>query len=445
MPNDVSLRSVFNRPPEAAQQYLQGKGYVITESWKDLPAEAHARSFTVARAARVEILQSIREELQRAMDEGLPFQTFQQKLKPRLQALGWWGKAIDKETGEITPYPGTGRPIELGSVRRLETIYRTNMQTAYMAGRWKEFQRQAGRAPFIQYIAVMDNRTRPSHALLHQRVFRIDDPIWKKAAPPNGFNCRCRARNLSAKELQARGLEVSSSEGHMREVTQPDRRGRRVTRTVVKLPGMDRSFSPDIGWDYNPGLAWLKPYAPPPLNVQPRTFPIGVSLPALPTPEKFDRDMMLPADESPEFYAGAFLEEFGAAVGKPVIFKDKASDPVVIDEALFQDSEGNWKADKNERGRFMKLLALAVKNPDEIWLRWEEARDQPGKWLLKRRYIKSLEIESEDGVQFGLSVFELGQDGWTGSTTMIAQPDRSEAARKRYIEKQRDGFLLYRK
>lgn len=443
---EVALRSIFNRPPAAAQEFLQGKGYTITESWKDLPGEAHSRAFTVARAARIEILQSIREELQRAMDEGLPFEVFQRNLKPRLQALGWWGKAIDKETGEITPYPGTGRPIELGSPRRLETIYRANLQTAYMAGRWKQIQANRDRAPYVQYIAVMDGRTRPSHAALNGRVFHIDDPIWKYIAPPNGFNCRCRLRAFSLKELQARGLEVSSSEGYINQVTQPDRHGRPVTRTVIKLPGMDRGFSPDLGWDYNPGAAWLKPFTPPPLDRLPPTFPKGVPLPDLPKPEAVPASTLLQAGQAPEVYARAFLEEFGADIGKPVVFTDKAGDALAIDEALFQDSTGAWKADKNDRGRYMKLLAQTVKSPDEIWLRWEESRDIPDKWLLKRRYIKSIEIENgSDGVQFGLSVFEYGQDGWTGSTTMVAQPNRSEEARRRYIEKQREGFLLYRK
>lgn len=48
---------------------------------------------------------------------------------------------------------------------------------------------------------------------------------------------------------------------------------------------------------------------------------------------------------------------------------------------------------------------------------------------------------------YGLSVFEHGKDGWTGSTSMMAQPDRSTEARRRYIEKQRDpdGYVLYRR
>jgi hypothetical protein len=132
-------------------------------------------------------------------------------------------------------------------------------------------------------------------------------------------------------------------------------------------------------------------------------------------------------------------------VDQGVVFTDVTGAPLAIDAALFQDGAGNWKADKNGRGPFMRLLAETVQTPDEIWLRWEESRDRPGQWLLKRRYVRGFEVAGDDGPQYGLSVFEYGKDGWTGSTTMIAQPERSAEARRRYIERQRDGFLLYQK
>lgn len=93
----------------------------------------------------------------------------------------------------------------------------------------------------------------------------------------------------------------------------------------------------------------------------------------------------------------------------------------------------------------MSLLAEAVKAPDEIWLRWEESRERPGTWLLKRRYIKGYLVEGDNGPQYALSVFEHGKDGWSGSTAMLSQADRGPEARRRYIERQRDGFLLYQK
>ncbi|MCM8596464.1 PBECR2 nuclease fold domain-containing protein [Accumulibacter sp.] len=93
----------------------------------------------------------------------------------------------------------------------------------------------------------------------------------------------------------------------------------------------------------------------------------------------------------------------------------------------------------------MGLMAETIKTPDDIWLRWEESREQPGAWQLKRRYIKGFLVEGDNGPRYAVSVFEHGKDGWRGSTAMVAQPARSPEARQRYIEQQRDGFLLYQK
>lgn len=250
--SDIALKSIFNRPPEAAEEFLASKNLTVTNSWKDLPGAAHATSFTVARAAKLEVLETIKADLDNAMSTGMPFSVFQKNLKPKLQALGWWGKAIDKATGEITQtYGNTGKPVELGSPRRLKTIYQTNLQSAYMAGRWKQIESETD-APFVQYIAVMDKRTRPSHAALNGLTFHINDPAWNAIAPVNGFNCRCRVRNFDADEIKQRGLVISNSKGYLKTENVPDRNGQVVTRTVIKMPSMQHAFSPDVGWDYNP-------------------------------------------------------------------------------------------------------------------------------------------------------------------------------------------------
>lgn len=127
------------------------------------------------------------------------------------------------------------------------------------------------------------------------------------------------------------------------------------------------------------------------------------------------------------------------------MFAEASGSPLVISDDLFKTRDGNWKADKDGRGPDMRLLAQAVKAPDEIWLKGEAKRDATDTWLLKRRFIKSWQIDDQDGPQYGLSVFEYGQDGWISSTFMMSNADRGVDARRRYIEKQRDGFLLYRK
>ncbi|MGG7387345.1 phage minor head protein, partial [Escherichia coli] len=93
--------------------------------------------------------------------------------------------------------------------RRLATIYNVNTRTAYGAGRYAQMMNTADLYPYWQYVAVMDGRTRPEHARLHNMVFRYDDIFWQTHYPPNGWNCRCRVRALSAARMKELGLQVS--------------------------------------------------------------------------------------------------------------------------------------------------------------------------------------------------------------------------------------------
>ncbi|MBB8247961.1 phage head morphogenesis protein, partial [Escherichia coli] len=122
---------------------------------------------------------------------------------PRLQKLGWWGKQI------IVDAEGNAKEIELGSPRRLATIYDVNTRTAYAAGRYAQMMNTADLYPFWQYVVVEDGRTRPEHLLLRNMVFRCDDIFWQTHYPPNGWRCRCRVRALSAARMKELGLQVS--------------------------------------------------------------------------------------------------------------------------------------------------------------------------------------------------------------------------------------------
>jgi SPP1 gp7 family putative phage head morphogenesis protein len=73
-----------------------------------------------------------------------------------------------------------------------ETVFRTNVQTAYNAGR-REMYHAEGMAeafPFFQNHTVGDDRVRPAHAAMDGFIARRDDPIWQRAWPPYGFQCR---------------------------------------------------------------------------------------------------------------------------------------------------------------------------------------------------------------------------------------------------------------
>ncbi|UDM18430.1 phage minor head protein [Vogesella sp. XCS3] len=255
----VDLAYCMSLEPKKAVEYLKNKGYAVTWYWEELWQDAQAQAFTVAKATRLDILQDIREAVGKALAEGKTFAWFKKELTPVLQAKGWWGKQehVDTDTGEISQ-------VQLGSPWRLQTIFRTNLQTAYMAGRWQAQIENVDDRPYWRYVAILDGSTRPSHRAMNGKVLRYDDPFWQSFYPPNGWGCRCRVTTLSADDITARGVQVETSEGKlgtaMKTVSVKTGEEREVAtfRAVDPATGKTVTVSPDVGWSYNPGAAaWV--------------------------------------------------------------------------------------------------------------------------------------------------------------------------------------------
>ena len=243
-------------PPKDAISYLESKGAKITFNWHEVWAEAQAKAFTVANVARLDVLEDIRGALLLAKTEGRTQKMFAKDLEPVLRAKGWWGKRT--EVGA----DGKERQVQMGSPARLKLIYRQNMQTAYMAGRYKQMLENADNRPWWRYVAVLDQRTRPAHRLLDGRTFRHDDAFWSSHYPPNGWGCRCRVQALSETGLAREGITPESGAERMvqRGVELVDRRtGEATLRQVTGYKVGTATDSPtvwtDPGFSYNPGAA----------------------------------------------------------------------------------------------------------------------------------------------------------------------------------------------
>jgi len=182
------------------------------------------------------------------------------ELEGELRKAGWWGKRVLKD----------GRVVRLGSAHRIKTILRTNMHTAYAAGRYRQQKEGAAARPWWRYVAIQDNATRLAHRQLHGKILRHDDPAWEAIYPPNGFNCRCRVATMTEEQASraADGDRIDGTRVERRdlpvgvdsrtgEITHepPHRPGARVTLTDRR--GFERGFSPDPGWAYRPGKSPL--------------------------------------------------------------------------------------------------------------------------------------------------------------------------------------------
>jgi len=201
---EVPSGDAFDVAPAQAMAYFAAKKLKPTFSYAEMLDYEHDKAFTVAKMMNTDMLAQVRASLDSALANGTPYKEWADSITPILQSGGWWGR---KEVLD----PLTGQPIvaQLGSPWRLETIFRTNMQSAYAAGAWQEIEAQAEIAPFLMYDAVDDFRTRPLHAKWDRTVLPVKHTWWNSHYPPNGYNCRCGVIQLSAEEVEALGLQVA--------------------------------------------------------------------------------------------------------------------------------------------------------------------------------------------------------------------------------------------
>lgn len=253
----AKLQARLDLPPKDAVAFFARKGESVAWDWTDVWRDQNSHAFTVAKVTDLEVLRAIRAEVAKAIEGGITFEEFARTLRPRLQAVGWWGKqeVLDASTGELTQ-------VQLGSNRRLRTIFQTNVQTAYMAGRYKRFLDNAADRPYWRYVGILDGRIRPAHLALHNKVWRWDDPVWSVIWPPNGWGCRCRVVAMTEAEFKASGLALEDGRNMIGTIRVPvNRAGDQVDVKVVRFTdaaGKPQVFRPDPGWDYNPGQAWSR-------------------------------------------------------------------------------------------------------------------------------------------------------------------------------------------
>jgi SPP1 gp7 family putative phage head morphogenesis protein len=207
----------FDKPPEDAIKYLESLGYKITWNWQEQLHAIKDNCFTVAKVTSADILQMFKEELTKNLEDGGVFEDFKKNISKLLEQKGYHTR-------------------EDGSAWRLDTIYRTNIQGAFQAGRYLQQMEVADDRPYLEYVAVLDNRTRPSHSAMNGVVAKTGDPFWKTNYPLNGFSCRCRTRSVSPVQFEKRKLEL----------TDPD---------VLK------NLEPDPGFDTNPAMQFEPDYS----------------------------------------------------------------------------------------------------------------------------------------------------------------------------------------
>lgn len=247
---DINLLSAFNLEPKEIVKYFESKNCKISFDWHEVYEEAHAKAFTVAKMTEADLLKDTHKMLTTAIKEGWSEGKFKKNATELFEKKGWVGKkeVINPKTGEL-------QTVELGTPRRIKKIFHCNMTSAYSVGRYKEQMENVDVAPYLQYVAILDSRTRPEHAAMNGKVFRYDDPIWNTMYPPNGWNCRCFVTQLTKGDVRRKNIEVESSEGRIKEVSEVvgDTEKQNTVYTFSK-GGNVYHLKPDAGWGTNLGM-----------------------------------------------------------------------------------------------------------------------------------------------------------------------------------------------
>ena len=409
----------FGLPFQEAIDHFRRKVNLPTARWDDLLGEAQSRAFTVAGVARDDILATFRAEIDRAQTEGGDMASFRKVFDEVVDRTGWKFKA-------------RGRTEEERRAWRAGIIFKTNMRTAYMAGRFRQMTDPAVTKfrPYWRYRHNDVRFPRPMHVKWDGTVLRHDDPWWTVHFPPNGWGCQCDVETLSARDLTRLGK--SGPDEAPKDDVYPAK-DPRTGAPEIRHPGVDR------GWDHNVGEASLAGPVPPELAtpLAPHGDPIRrpANLPDLPAPTPISPDRLMDQGLPEEDYVAAFLAEFGASLQRPAVVRDKAGGIITVDRSLFEVRDGTMppplKVTKFGREVYVRELAQAILDPDEIWVDWAETATGV---VLRRSYLRRILLPK--GKSLFLR-FQWTKAGWTGVTAF--------QTKTQYLEEYRAGALLWRR
>lgn len=219
--------------PEEAVAFFRQKGYAITFDHRDMAAAEHQAAFTVAKAMQMDLLEEICAQVDDALTNGSTLADFVTQLKPGLVKRGWWGvqAVTDPTTGET-------RDAQLGSPRRLKTIYDTNLRTAHSEGQWARIQDSKDTLPYLMYDHTPSKHERKEHAAWDGLVLPVDDPWVAAHFPIKAWGCKCRMIPVTARQAARQGNAVGTAP----EETTYAYTNKRTGETMQVPAGVDPEF-----------------------------------------------------------------------------------------------------------------------------------------------------------------------------------------------------------
>ncbi|MGO4380364.1 phage minor head protein [Pseudoduganella sp. RAF19] len=187
----MSVTVAKSKPFKEQLDFFKAKLNLPTDRWDDIMHGAHDRAFVVAGAAQADLLNDLRQAVQKAIEQGTGLDEFRKDFRKLVQRHGWTG--------------WTGEGSEAGEAWRMRIIYQTNIATSYAAGRWKQLTnaKLLMVAPYWKYVhSDTVEHPRELHKSWNGLVLPYDHPFWQTHFPPNGWGCQCRVFAVDQREYE---------------------------------------------------------------------------------------------------------------------------------------------------------------------------------------------------------------------------------------------------
>jgi uncharacterized protein with gpF-like domain len=174
--------------PQEAIDFFRRKTLLTDGEFKALSEQNYRKAFTLAGVADIDVIQSVYDSLDGALAEGTLFKDWKAEIGEKLEAA--WGGTVAN--------PGF----------RLETIFRTNLQSSYAAGRYEQAKASKEDRPYLMLLDVPDKDQCEDCAAISEAIGNKAIPFdeWDDEYPP--YHCRCRDSviTLSEEEAIAQGV-----------------------------------------------------------------------------------------------------------------------------------------------------------------------------------------------------------------------------------------------
>ena len=179
----------FNTPFEEAIEFLKSKIPMTKTEWNEIEKKLRFRAFTVGALSEADAIEKVKQTLLDNLEKGEPFYKAWEKFKDIADADG-------------KDY----------FARYFETVYRTNIQSAYNAGRLMQYKNNT--PPAWELLFMEDSRMSDICTNLMNEVGRqaikSDDAFWSTVGfPPYHFNCRTTFRAVYPDELQTGEIKIT--------------------------------------------------------------------------------------------------------------------------------------------------------------------------------------------------------------------------------------------